>query len=80
MKGGPETNQPLLERYNGNPLFLSTEVLEFHDAVHQCEQSIISALAHVLAGVDLGTTLANNDGAGQDTLTTVTFHTQILGV
>ncbi len=79
-KGGPETNQPLLERYNGNPFFISTEILEFHDTVHQGEQGVISTLAHVLAGVDSGSTLPNDDGSGQDTLTTVPLHAQILGV
>ena len=40
-----------------------------HVAVYQCKQGVIHANTDVVAGVELGTTLAHDDGASADQLT-----------
>ncbi len=62
----------LLCRLNddGATLLLTTDG-ELDRAVDQCEQGVILAHADVVARVELGTTLANNDVAGFDQLTAV---------
>ena len=44
---------------------------EFHGALAQCEQGIVFATADVLAGMEVGTTLANDDVAGDDVLSLI---------
>ena len=39
---------------------------EFHGALAQCEQGVVFATADVLAGMEVGATLANDDVAGDD--------------
>ena len=49
-------------------------------AVNQCKQRVILAQADVCAGVELGTALAHDDGAGADEFTTESFHTEHFGL
>ncbi len=53
--------------------------MELHAAILESEQSIVAALADVSAGMDMGTTLADQHVAGQNELTISTLHTQALG-
>ena len=43
---------------------------EFHGALAQCEQGVVFATADVLAGMEVGATLANDDVTCDDALTT----------
>ena len=42
--------------------------LELHDAVLQGKQRIVAAPAHIVAGMDMRTTLANQDVSSQNEL------------
>lgn len=53
---------------------------EFHGALAQCEQGVVFATTDVLAGMEVGATLANNDVAGDDVLTTEALHAKSLGM
>lgn len=53
---------------------------EFHGALAQCEQGIVFAAADVLAGMEVGATLANDDIAGDDVLATEALHAKSLGM
>ena len=53
---------------------------EFHGALAQCEQGVVFATADVLAGMEVGATLANNDVAGDDVLATKALHAKSLGM
>ena len=53
---------------------------EFHGALAQCEQGIVFATADGLAGMEVGTTLANDDVAGDDVLATEALHAKSLGM
>lgn len=53
---------------------------EFHGALAQCEQGIVFATADVLAGMEVGTTLANDDVASDDVLATEALHAKSLGM
>ena len=46
---------------------------KLHFAINQRKQRVILAHADILAGMQPGTTLANNDAAGIDGLTAVDF-------
>src|SRR5215471_469906 len=50
--------------------------LELHFSIGQCEQRVILAYAHVLAGVPLGAALARKDIAGEHHLAAEQFHAQ----
>src|SRR5688500_20202938 len=54
--------------------------LEPNHAVDQGEQGVVIGPAHVLAGVELGASLPDDDVAGDHLLTTIALHAQILGV
>ena len=51
-----------------------------HIAVYQSEQSVVFAHTHVIAWVELGATLANDDRASSDKFTAESFYTEHLGV
>ncbi len=53
---------------------------EFHLAVLKGEEGEIAAEANVLAGADLRAALADDDGAGLEELTVVSFDAEILRV
>src|SRR5918911_2097349 len=50
--------------------------LELHFSVGQCEQRVIFAYAHVLAGMPFGAALARKDIAGKDRLAAEQFHAE----
>jgi len=54
--------------------------LEFDFAVGEGEEGVIAADAYVKAGVELGSALADDDGAGGDLLAAVGFYAAVLGV
>ncbi len=70
----------LLCRLNddGATLLLTTNG-ELDGAVDQCEQGVILAHADVIAWVELGTALANDDVAGFDQLTAVALDAKSFG-
>ncbi len=53
---------------------------EFHGALAQSEQGVVFATADVLAGMEMGATLANDDVAGDDVLAAVALHAQSLSM
>lgn len=54
--------------------------LEGHNAIHQRKQGVIVTTAHIVAGVNLGATLTDQDVAGAHDLAAVALHTQALGI
>src|SRR5690606_13706015 len=53
---------------------------ELHLAVDQREQGVVAAEADAVTGVELRTTLADDDVAGLDGLPTIDLHAQVLRV
>jgi hypothetical protein len=53
---------------------------EFDDTLSQCKQGVILAATDVLTGVEVCSTLANNDLACIDFLATKALHAQALGI
>ncbi len=51
---------------------------ELHGALAQSEQGVVFAAANVLAGMEVGATLANNDVAGDNVLATIALHAKSL--
>ncbi len=54
--------------------------LKFHFPVHLGEQGVVAAAADVDAGMDLGSSLANQDVAGQNELTVRSLDAEALGL
>ena len=52
---------------------------ELDGAILQREQGMVLATADILAGVELGTALANEDVAGEDELTAVALDAKTFG-
>ena len=61
---------------NRDHLAVLVLALELHSAVDEGEQGVILPLAHVVAGVDLGSALSDKDVAGQDKLSVGSFGSQ----
>ena len=59
------------------PTTLDTEL---HGAGRQGKQRVVSAAAHILAGVEVGAALADEDLAGIHGLSAEPLHTQVLSV
>ena len=55
-------------------------VAELHDAIGECKQRIVLGLTDVVAGVETGSTLANNDGSGANIFATEDLHAEALCV
>lgn len=53
---------------------------EPHGTGRTCEERVVVATTDVLSGVEVGATLANDDLAGLDDLTTVALDAEALGV
>ena len=58
---------------------LAAVAFKLNGTVLQSEQSVVLALAHVGAGMDLGAALTNQDVASQNELAVATLHAQALG-
>ena len=65
---------------DGSLLPILAQTLKTQGAVHLGEQGVVSADAHVGAGMDLGAALADQNVAGEDELTVTALHAQTLGV
>ena len=65
---------------NRDLLAVLAHALEFHGAVHQSIESVVSADAHVGAGMDLRSALSDKDVAGQDELAVGPLGSQTLGL
>ena len=65
---------------NRDHLAVLAHALELHFAVDEGEQSVVLPLAHVVAGVDLGSALSDKDVAGQDKLSVGSFGSEALGL
>ena len=59
----------LFSLVNASLLAILAETFEAKDTVHLCEQGIVAADADIYAGMDVSTTLANEDVACQYILT-----------
>jgi len=53
---------------------------EFNGTCLQCEQGVVAATANARTGVEVGSTLANDDLASGNYLTTETLDAQVLSV
>lgn len=61
-------------RLAGDDLDAAVRLVEFHDAVLQCEEGPVATHADILAGVRLAAALTDEDGAGEHGLTAETFY------
>ena len=68
--------QKLVSCVNANLLLISAEALELYSSINQSEQSVIRTLAYVVASVEFGTTLTNNDATRQNGFATETLNAQ----
>ena len=64
----------------GSLLAILAEAFETKDTVHLCEQGIVAADADIYAGMDVSTTLANEDVACQYILTISALGAKTLGL
>lgn len=67
-------------RINGDLLAVSAQSLKSYDTVSQCEQSIVRTTAYVLARMDVGASLANEDVARYDLLAVGSLGAKALGL
>ena len=65
---------------NRNLLSVTAKMLKTDSAVYKSEQGIILALADIGAGMDVSTTLTNQDVAGQNELTVCSLGAESLGL
>ena len=63
---------------NRNLLAVSAQTLEPNHAVNASVDGVVAADAHALAGVDMGTSLANQDVASLNLLTVSALYAQTL--
>ena len=76
----PTRHELLCRLDNDGAALLLTLDGELHGAVDQREQGVILAHADVIARVELGTALANENVAGLDQLTAVALDAKSFGV
>ena len=55
-------------------------MLELNNTVNKCEESVIRADTYVLTGMDLGTTLSNDDVTSDNGLAVCLLNTETLGL
>jgi hypothetical protein len=55
-------------------------VFEFDKTISFGEEGVVSAYTNILARIDAGATLPDDDGSGADKLTIIAFDAQALGV
>ena len=72
--------QALFSLVNASLLAILAETFEAKDTVHLCEQGIVAADADIYAGMDVSTTLANEDVACQYILTISALGAKTLGL
>ena len=65
---------------NRDLLAVLAHALELHSAVNLGEQSVVAALANVVAGMDVSAALTNQHVAGQNELTIGALDAQSLGL
>ena len=70
----------LLYCVNANSLAVTTHSLEFNLAVNFSKQGVIRSDTDVLAGMDVSTSLANENVAGKNKLTVSTLYAKTLGL
>ena len=68
----------LFSGVDGSLLPILAQTLKAQGAVHLGKQGIVSADAHVGAGMDLSSALSDEDIAGQDELTVCSFSSKTL--
>ena len=62
----------------GGDVHTTAFAVEEDAAIHQGEDGVVAAHADVLAGVELGATLAHDDVAGDNSLATELLHAEAL--
>jgi len=79
-RDGPFENAAvLLDGIDRNLLAVSAN-LKGHDAVDLGEKRVVTSLPDIPARMELGSTLTDDDAAGQDRFTSISFDTQELRV
>ncbi len=61
-------------------LLIFAAAYEFHNAIGECKECVVFAHPHIRARIELRTTLAQNDIAGDDSFSAELFHAQSLAV
>lgn len=70
----------LFSSVNADLLLTAGNVLKLDLSADESEQSVIRSATDIVAGMDLGASLANNDVAGEDCLTVCLLHAESLGL
>ena len=70
----------LLGGINANALFVLAYALKLDGTVDKSEECVVGADADVVAGMDMSSSLANKNVAGQNKLTVSTLYTKTLGL
>ncbi len=70
----------LLSGINADLFAVAANTFKFDSSVNQSEKCIIAADAYVFTGMDMGSTLTNQNVAGQNCLTVSTLYAQSLGL
>ncbi len=70
----------LLDSVNADFLAVLADALELYGAVDKSEKSVIGTTANVVARVDVGTALLNEDVTSEYELTVCTFYAKSLGL
>ena len=73
-------NRLVFFRVDRNLLTLCIEAFELHLAIDEGEQSEVPAHAHIVATVEVRTTLTNDDVASLDGFARILLNTKVLGV
>jgi hypothetical protein len=69
----------LIYRNNGNAFAMRTILTKLHTTVYRGKESIVATLLDVTSGMNPGTTLSDQYGAGSNEFSGIVFYTQPLG-
>jgi hypothetical protein len=67
-----------LVRGNWNNVHTATIAVKFYVAIHKCPDRVVTAEADIAAGLEFGSTLAEDDVTGDDGLATEFFNAKTL--
>jgi len=73
-----ETNKLLLNSVDANLFAVAAKTLELYLSVNESEESIVTALANIVAGMNMGAALTNKNVACKNELTVCTLYAQTL--
>jgi hypothetical protein len=79
-RNGPQTAAEKLFYWINRHMLAVTAGFESNDSIYLGEERIVSTQPHIPTGMELGTTLPNDDAASLDRLSTISLHAEKLRV